>query len=61
MDTGVNFVSKLVQTLWYLVPHHEKLANRFAAYCTRDTMTSKRRKKRSFDSILMVYSSTLNS
>ena len=28
MDTGVNFIGKLAQTLWYLDPHHDKFANR---------------------------------
>ena len=28
MNTGVNFISKLAQTLWYLDPHHEKFVNR---------------------------------
>ena len=28
LDIGVNFVCKLVQTLWYLDPHHEKFAEK---------------------------------
>ena len=61
LDTGVNFIGTVAQTLWYLDPHHDKFANRgihlpdrFSAHKGYNDF----KKKRSLDSLLMVYSST---